>query len=88
MSDTPHPDDEQLAEINTAKQLDDATPTEGMRIEIEWCPASGPRRRLQFIPRADDSTWLRIESEWTGCRWRQTGQATVTGISVQVATNN
>ena len=39
-------------------------------------PTRGEKRRVKFVPRSD-GTWLRIESEWNGCRWRETGREVV-----------
>jgi len=42
-------------------------------------PMRGPKRRVEFEPRSDGS-YLRIESVWTGCGWREKGRERVTTI--------
>jgi len=36
-------------------------------------PVRAPRRKIEFEPQSDGS-FVRIESEWTGCTWRETGR--------------
>jgi hypothetical protein len=36
-------------------------------------PIRGPKRRVEFETQPDGS-YLRIESEWTGCAWREIGR--------------
>jgi len=52
----------------------DATQTDSKGFVYE--PIRGPRRKVIFRPKPDDR-FERIESVWTGCRWRVTGREVV-----------
>lgn len=39
-------------------------------------PTRGPKRRVVFEPRSEGG-WLRVEAEWNGCQWRETGREVV-----------
>jgi hypothetical protein len=70
----------------TPTSTTDKSSTPGTRIDVHWAPEHGTRHRVQFSLRPDEQGWLRIESEWTGYRWRQIGSETVTDIEVAVGT--
>lgn len=42
-------------------------------------PVRGSKRKIEFEPRSDNR-FERVESVWTGCRWRITGREIVTKI--------
>ena len=42
-------------------------------LSIEYTPARGSRRKVEFIPRHPGDGFLRVTYEWTGCAWRETG---------------
>jgi len=42
-------------------------------------PVRGPKRRVEFEPRSDGG-FERIESVWTGCKWRPTGREIVQNV--------
>lgn len=60
------------------------TPEPAEAITVRWDPARGPPRRVRFEPRSD-GRWMRIESVWTGCKWRPTGREVVTDVGVEQA---
>ena len=47
---------------------------------VEFTPASGPRRRVRFIPRADGEGYWRATAIWNGCQWRETGREPVSDV--------
>jgi hypothetical protein len=51
-------------------------------ISIEFTPNRSVRRRIEFVPVAGNPGYWRITSEWTGCRWRETGREHVRDVIV------
>jgi len=58
-----------------------------IQLTVKWRPEDGSRRRYRFVPRADGAGWWRIESTWTGCRWRAVGRVGVTDLDVQMGSS-
>jgi len=48
---------------------------------VQWRPADGPTRRIEFEP-FGDGRYLRKERYWAGCRWRTTGTEVVEELHV------
>lgn len=42
-------------------------------------PVRGPKRRIEYEPRSDGG-FDRVESVWTGCRWRETARERLTTL--------
>jgi len=42
-------------------------------------PVRGPRRKIEFEPQSDGG-FVRIESVWNGCQWRETGREACTTV--------
>lgn len=47
----------------------------------QWTPESGQPHRVVFT--TDTHGWLRIETRWTGTRWREVGCERVSEVSVK-----
>lgn len=56
-------------------------------ISIEYTDTTQSRHRVRFVPRSTGDYW-RIESIWTGCRWRHRGRERVTDITVRSESDN
>lgn len=51
--------------------------------DLLWTPEGGQPRKLSFEPRSDGG-FLRIEKEWNGCQWRETGSERVENVRLEV----
>jgi hypothetical protein len=50
-------------------------------LSYSYDPVAGPARRIEFAPH-DGDRYCRVESEWTGCRWREVGREVVRTLDV------
>jgi len=55
-------------------------PTDALTVTFR--PPRGPRQRLRFEPRSDDTHW-RIDEVWTGCMWRERGREPVDDVTIE-----